>query len=236
MFDFNRAWQQTEDFLRRHIKPKAVVEAEKRRGRRRSRDAMLRLTRAASVSGASGVGILGYGLAVAPIGTPGLIAAGAATAVAAGVALLWPRRSPVEGKISRAELIALIGEAEEWLLAQRKQAPGRVIPILDMIIGRLGDLNPHVGALDPFGTLAWELRRLLTDHLPRLIQSYGGLPATVRDQDPQLLQRLIGSLRTLDEELVRICKEASRDHLLTFEVRDRFIQSRYKDGDSLSGE
>src|SRR5918998_2223649 len=109
MFDFNRMWEQTEDFLRRHIKPKPVVEAEKRRSERRMRSAMRRLTHAASLTGASGVGVVGYSLAVAPIGTAGLIAAAAATAVAAGTALFWPRRSPVDGKISREELVALVG-------------------------------------------------------------------------------------------------------------------------------
>ena len=234
MFDFNKAWEQAEDFLRRHIKPKAVAEAEKRRSQRRAQVAMRKFNRAASISGASGVGVLGYTLAVAPIGTPALIAAGAATAIAAGLALCWPTRSPVDGKISREELTALVGEAEEWLLNQRKTLPGRVIPGIDTIIARLGDLHPHVPALDPYGPVAWDLRRLLTDHLPRLVQAYSGLPATVRDADPTLLQRLIVSLRTLDEELVRICKEASRDHLLAFEVRDRFIESRYKDGDHLT--
>lgn len=233
MFDFSKAWEQTEDFLRRHIKPKAVIEAEKRRAERRSKEVMRRLGRAASLSGASGAGLLGYTFAVAPIGISGLIAAGAATVVAAGVALCWPSRSPVDGKLSREELIALVAEAEAWLLNQRKTLPGRAIPHVDAIIAKLGDLNPHVPALDPYGQVAWDLRRLLTDHLPRLILSYSSLPATVRDADPSLFQRLIVSLKTLDEELVRICKEASRDHLLSFEVQDRFIESRYKDGDSL---
>ena len=234
MFDFNKAWEQAEDFLRRHIKPKAVVEAEKRRAQRRAQVAMRKFNRAASIAGTSGAGVLGYSLAVAPVGTPGLIAAGAATLVAAGAALCWPTRSPVDGKISREELTALVAEAEDWLLGQRKTLPGRAIPGVDAIIARLGDLHPHVPALDPYGQVAWDLRRLLTDHLPRLILSYSSLPATVRDADPSLFQRLIVSLKTLDEELVRICKEASRDHLLTFEVQDRFIESRYKDGDQLT--
>ena len=77
------------------------------------------------------------------------------------------------------------------------------------------------------------MRRLLTDHLPRLIHSYGSLPATVRDAT--LHQRLVEGLETLDEELVRICREASRDHMLTFEVQERFIGAKYRDGDEIRG-
>lgn len=230
--DFNSAFQTAEDFLRRHIKPKAVTAAEKRRRERRAKAALRRLTRAASVTGASGVGLIGYGAAVAPVGAAGLAVAAVATAVAAGAALFWPARSPL-GRISRVELIALVLEAEDWLLRQRQRLSGRAIPALDKIFFRLNDLHPHLPGLDPHGPLAWDLRRLLTDHLPRLIQSYGSLPATVRD-DP-LLQRLIEGLEILDEELIRICREASRDHMLSFEVQERFIGAKYKDGDELGG-
>ena len=231
--DFNSAFQTAEDFIRRHIKPKAVAAAEKRRRQRKTQEAMRRFTRAASVTGASGVGLIGYSAVIAPIATTGLVAAAAATAIAAGAALFWPSRSPL-GKISQAELIALVLEAEDWLLRQRQQLSGRAIPALDNIFFRLNDLHPHVPAMDPHGPLAWDLRRLLTDHLPKLIQSYGSLPATVRDE--ALLNRLVEGLETLDQELIRICKEASRDHMLTFEVQKRFIESKYRDGEQIRGE
>jgi hypothetical protein len=127
--------------------------------------------------------------------------------------------------------MALVSDAEEWLLEKRMTLPGRVIPALDKVFFRLNDLNPHVKVLDPHAPLAWDLRRLLADHLPRLVHSYSELPATVRDEQPELLPRLLSGLETLDDELARICKEASRDHLLTFQAQDRFIETRYKDRD-----
>jgi hypothetical protein len=233
VFDFTRAFTQAEDFLRRHIKPKAVQEAEKRRTGRKLREIGRRLKRGVAVSGASGAGIIGYGAMVAPLGTTALIAAAAGTAIAAGTALLWPKRAE---KISREELIALAADAEEWLLEQRMKLPGRAIPALDAVFYRLDDLTPRVAALDPHSTLAWDLRRLLGDHLPRLVHSYVELPATVRDSDPTLLRRLTDGLATVDEELSRICREAARDHLTTFEAQERFLEVRYKDSDRLKGE
>ena len=233
MFDFTHAYQQAEDFLRRHFKPKAVQQAEKRRSERKMRAAGRRFTRAVAVSGASGAGVVGYGLAVAPLGTPGLIVAGAATLVAAGTALCWPTRAASRGKISREELIDLAADAEEWLLDQRAKLPARALPALDTLFLRLHDLNPHVPALDPNATVAWDLRRLLGQHLPRLVHSFAELPATVRDADPELLTALVEGLGTLDEELARICKEAARDHLTTFKAQERFLETRYKDGELL---
>ena len=137
-FDLARTFERAEELVRRHIKPSHVSAAEKRRSQRRTRDAMRRLTRAASVTGASGAGVLGYGLAVAPLGTGGLLAAGAATLIAAGTALLWPGRRAGQQKISRAELIELSLEAEDWLLRQRAILPGRSRPRLrpQFIAGR----------------------------------------------------------------------------------------------------
>lgn len=229
-FDLARTFERAEELIRRHLKPKHVAAAEKRRSQRRTRNAMRRITRAASVTGASGAGVLGYGLAVGSLGTGGLLAAGAATLIAAGATLFWPARRPGQQKISRTELVDLSLEAEEWLLAQRAILPGRAIPALDTIFLRLHDLQPHIARMEPNGTLAWDLRRLLTGHLPRLIEAYCGLPGSVTSGDPQLLPKLIDGLAKVDEELVRICKEASSDHLLTFEAQREFLENRYGGG------
>jgi hypothetical protein len=233
--DWSRALGQAEEFLRRHWKPKAVLEAEKRRIRRKTRDAARRVKRAVAVTGSSGAGVLGYGFVIAPVSTTVLLVAGTATLAAAGAVLFWPSQSAAGRKISREELIALSAEAEEWLLQQRPKLPGSAIPAIDAIFFRLGDLHPQVEMMEPTSTLAWELRRLLGDHLPRLVYSYVQLPATVRDEQPELLQRLIEGLRTLDEELARICREAARNHLVTFQAQERFIEARYRDGERLKG-
>lgn len=234
LFDFLPTFAQAEDFLRRHIKPKAVQEAEKRRSGRKMREAGRRVKRAFVVSGASGAGLLGYGAAVAPVGTTAMIAAGAATLVVAGTAMLWPAQASGGGKISSTELLALAGNAEDWLLDQRKSLPGRALPAVDAVFVRFQDLQPRLAALDPHSTLAWELRRLLAEHLPRLIQSYAELPQVVQDEDRTLLPRLIEGLGTVERELARICKECSRDHLTTFEAQERFLATRY--GDSRFGD
>ena len=234
--DWSRALGQAEEFLRRHWKPKAVVEAEKRRLRRKTRDAARRVKRAIAVTGTSGAGVLGYGFAVAPLSTTAFLVAGSAIAAAAGLVLCWPGQSAAGRKISREELVALAAEAEEWLLQQRPKLPGSAIPAVDSIFFRLGDLHPQVEAMGPTSTLAWELRRLLGDHLPRLVYSYAQLPATVRDEQPELLQRLIDGLATVDEELARICREAARSHLVTFEAQERFIETRYRDAERLKRE
>jgi hypothetical protein len=234
--DWTRAFDQAEDFLRRHWRPKAVIDAEKRRIRRKTHDAARRVKRAVAVTGTSGAGVLGYGFVVAPLSTTAFVVAGSAILAAAGAALFWPARSAADRKISREELIALAAEAEEWLLQQRPKLPGSAIPAIDAIFLRLGDLHPHVAAMEPTSTLAWDLRRLLGDHLPRLVHSYVQLPSVVRNEQPELLQRLVDGLETVDGELARICREASRSHLVTFQAQEQFLETRYRNGGRLGGD
>jgi len=235
-FDTERFLGQAEDFLRRHLKSKAVREAEKRRLQRKMDEAMRRARRALLLGGTGGAGIAGYTLAVAPLGTTAMMTAGAATLAAAAAALVWPTRRPIgRGVFSREELAALPGEAEEWLLEQRPKLPGRATPALDIIFQRLADLQPRLAEIDPNSSLAWEARRLIGDHLPNLIADYLALPSVTHERDPEVRTRLIEGLATLANELADLCEEVSREQRMMFETRRRFIESRYKDGDRLSG-
>ncbi len=56
-FYFGTSLQQAGDFLRRHLKSKAVREAEKRRLERKTQDAARRFGRATMVAGTSGAGL-----------------------------------------------------------------------------------------------------------------------------------------------------------------------------------
>jgi hypothetical protein len=219
-----------EEFLRRHVKSKAVREAEKRRQQRRARELLNRVKRGAAVAGTSGVAVAGYGLAVAPVGTAGFVAAGAAAATATAAALFWPatRREPAPGGIIRCELEQLAAEAENWLLERRLALPGSAGPALDAILVALRDLEPHLCRLDGSDPLAGDAGRLIGEHLPRLVESFLALPSQERKLRATT-DRLIASLQTVADELVRLCREAGRDRLLNFDTQERFIHSRYRE-------
>lgn len=226
--DPDRALERAEAFLRRHVKSKATREAERRARQRRRQEAMVRLGRAVAVTGASTAGILGYGLAVAPVGATGLMAAGAATVAAATAALLWPSRRPQgTAALTMVGLGTLTSEAEDWLLRERPRLPGKAFPAIDAILSRLHDLQPHLAALAPADPLAGEARRLIGEHLPRLVESYLGVPATARDGNPEIARRLIDGLGIVASELGRLCNEVSKDRLLSFETQGRFLETRY---------
>lgn len=226
--DVERALERAEEYLRRHMKSKAAREAEMRRRKRQLQEAARRVGRAVAVTGAGGAGIVGYGLAVAPVGITGLIAAGAATAVAAAATLLWPTRRPPEtGTLARADLTTIASEAEDWLVRQRGKLPARAAPALDTILGRLHELGPQLAGLNPNAQLAGEARRLIGEHLPRLVDSYLGVPPASREANPEIERRLIDGLRIVGGELTRLAQEIGRERLIGFETQGRFLETRY---------
>jgi hypothetical protein len=225
-----RAFDAAERFIRKHLKTKAVRAAEKRRRERKAKRAAQGFGRAASVTAASGAGIAGYTLAIAPVGGAGLAAAGVATVLVAALAVKWPLRRP---GFSREELAALPGQAEEWLLDRREQLPPMASDAFDRVLTHLADLQAQLGQIDPQATLAWDARRLIGDHLPRLVHAYCDLPEGVRDADPLYAHRLTEGLETLAVELGDLCRLVSRDRLSAFEAHRRFIEHRYKGDENL---
>jgi hypothetical protein len=232
-FDVVGMLRQADEYLRRSIKSKAVRAAEKRRADRRSREAEARMKRAALLGGASGAAILGVGTLVVPVAVPVLAVAGGGALLLAVGSLFAPSRGrPSEGDFSQIELAELPGDAEDWLLERRDGLPLDCRPQLDRIFRHLGDLQPHLAALAPHSTAAWEARRLLGDHLPRLVLAFEAIPASVREEQPDVRARLRTGLGTVADALEALCGEVCRDPLMTFETQGRFLESRYRGEDA----
>lgn len=232
-FDLGGMLRQADEYLRRSLKSKAVREAEKRRADRQSLEAERRVKRAAIVGGASGAAILGVGALVAPVAVPVVaVAGGGALVLAIGTLFRPSRRRSGEGDFSQAELAELPGDAEDWLLDRRDMLPLDCRPSLDRIFRRLGDLQPNLASLAPHSGAAWEARRLLGDHLPRLILAYEAIPASAREEEPEVRERLSTGLATVADALDELCAEVCRNPLMTFETQGRFIESRYRGEDA----
>jgi hypothetical protein len=221
------ALRQAEDYVRRHSKSKAVKAAEKRLQERKTRDLGRRVARGAAFGGVSGAGVAC--LAVLTANVPGLIVAGAGALAVTIAAMAWPLRRATDGPFSTAEMEALPGEAETWLLARRLNLPLAAYPPFDTILTHLGDLQACLGSIDPASTFAWDARRLIGSHLPGLVESWCELPSAAKAEDPEHERRLVDGLGTLARELGDLSREANRERLMRFETHGRFIESKYRD-------
>jgi hypothetical protein len=233
-FELERILYETEDFLRRNLGSHSRREAKKRRLRRKLEEWMRRLKRAGLILAGLLMALVSYSLFVGPIGFFTWLVALPTAFLLAFLSLFWGARRgarAIEPMTPELPLSDLAARVEDGLLDRSPEFPGRALPASDAIMARLAELQPHLGTLDPQSILAGDARRLIGQHLPRLVDAYLELPASVRSPGSQSSQRFIDSLGIVARELDGLLDKCCRHRHDGFETQSRFIETRYRDND-----
>jgi hypothetical protein len=234
-FELERVLYEAEDFLLRNLRSGSAREARKRRAQRKFQEWLRRVRRSALLLALMLAALVATSIFVAPIGFLTWLVAIPTVLLLAFLALFWPTRRPapdVQG--TRVVGFAELAErAAEGLLDRSEELPGRAIPAVDAIIARLHELAPHLGALGEDALLAGEARRLVGQHLPRLIDTYLALPSSERHGRSDSSRHLTESLETVALELDDLLEQCCRDRQLSFDTQRRFIATRYGEDDAL---
>jgi hypothetical protein len=97
----------------------------------------------------------------------------------------------------------------------------QVLPSLKQTLSRLETLDPT----------AQDARRLMSIHLPGLIDRYMRVPPAYRQErdgeDKTVDQRLVEGLAASRAALAETCEQLARADVAALETQGRFIQSRY---------
>lgn len=232
-FERDRALTDAEDFLRRQLGSRAARESQKRKVQRGIREVLRRIRRSALLF----VGLLSalilYSILVAPIGFLTWLVAFPALFLIAIVALFWPSHRSDRSLKPADEAVRLESAAartEEWLVERCHELPRQALPTVDTILVTLSELQPCLAALPKGAPVEGEARRLICQHLPRLVGSYLDLPPAERGPRSQSTARLTESLEIVADELMRLSADISEDRRLGFDTQHRFIETRYRDG------
>lgn len=240
-FELERVLYETEDFLRRSLGSASARGAKKRKLRRKFEEGVRRVKRALFLFAGLLAGLVAWSLFVDAIGFLTWIVAIPTAFLIAFASLFWgpAKRAPPLADMQGVPAIPL-GElavrAEEGLLDRRGDLPGRALPAADTIMARLAELQQHLGALDPAAMLAGDARRLIGQHLPRLVDSYLELPASARSTGSESSQRFTESLNIVANELDSLLETCCRDRQVSFDTQRRFIETRYKEEGDLDSE
>lgn len=238
--EIDRALATAEDFLRRNIPSRSAREAHKRRAQRKLRELLRRLRRAMLLLAAILGGPVAWSILVAPIGLLTWLVAIPTAFLLAFLSLFWGRARVAEpaapATAASASLEQVAARAEEALIDRYGELPGRALPAADRVIACLNELQPHLAVLDAQGMLAADARRLICEHLPRLIDAWFGLPAPARAPGSEDSRRFADSLGVVADEFDHILGQCCREKHLTFETQHRFIETRYKQDRRLAGE
>ena len=238
-FELERVLVETEDFLLKTLRSSTARQAKKRRFQKAVNEALRRVRRAAVVFVALLAGLVLWSLFVSPIGFLTWLIAILTAFLVAGITLLYPSRRKPEPSLGDAPATAKLEElairAADGLIDRCDEFPGRALPAAEAIVARLQELAPNLGRLDPVGPEAGDARRLICQHLPRLVDSYLGLPARERAPGSESSNRFTESLGIVAGELDHLLEQCCRDRQLSFDTQHRFIESRYKEEERLKG-
>jgi hypothetical protein len=208
---------------------------DRRDGPRRKRSLVMRAVRAVkfAVIGAGTVllGAIILGIFV-PLGVSGILLTVLAMMVAMVLGALLSREADVSlDKVGKADLKALPDMTARWLDGQRKALPAPAQTLADNIGVKLDILAPQLAALSEAEPAAAEIRRLIADELPELINGYGRVPANLRKEGLNGIspdKQLIDGLVVVDSELKRMSEQLASGDLTQLATQKRYLEIKYQ--------
>jgi hypothetical protein len=190
-----------------------------------------KVARAAVAVGVLLVGAGIVGAIIDGIGFWGVMATGILGAAAAFVLMRYPEMPmPTTESLRQTDLGTLAGKTEIWLEAQRAALPAPAISIVQDIGVRLDQLAPQLQTLDEANPASREVRKLVGEHLPELINSYKRIPEPLKRQEhggktPE--QQLVDGLKLIDREIEAMTGQIARGELDKLATRGRYLEIRY---------
>lgn len=209
----------------------AVREAARRERRRVNADLKRRAARVGVGIGIISMVTIIVGL-IQPIGMFGFLAAiGVAIGIVALLGFMPTRPQGAAAPATDLPNGQMVQRFDSYLYRQRAALPAPARAELDAISVVLPPLKQTLERVDALDPNAQDARRLMSVHLPGLIDRYLNVPATYRSQrdgeDVSVDERLVEGLAAGRAALREIADNLARSDVAALETHGRFIKSRY---------
>ena len=176
-----------------------------------------------------------------PIGMFGFLAALLVTAVVAAVIIARSGRQVISTPAPTPDLPngAMVDRFDSYIYRVRRELPAPARLELDAISRDLPSLKLTLERVETLDPAAQDARRLMSIHLPGLIERYERVPPAYRKEKDgegkSVDERLIEGLAAGRSALAEASEQLARADLAAFETQGRFIQSKYGDTPQLGG-
>ena len=170
---------------------------------------------------------------VTPIGMFGFLAALVATLLVVGVMVTRGGRQTMSAPAPSADLPngPMVERFDSYVYRVRPALPAPAQTELDKIAKLLPPLKQTLERLQTLDPAAQDARRLMSIHLPGLIDRYEHVPAAYRGETDgegkTVDQRLVEGLAAGRTALAEVSEQLARADVAALETQGRFIESRY---------
>lgn len=168
-----------------------------------------------------------------PIGMFGFLAALLLTVIVAGIVIARGGRRVVSAPAPSADLPngPMVDRFDSYLYRARQVLPPPAQAELDSLSQVLPSLKQTLERVETLDPAAQDARRLMSVHLPGLIERYERVPAAYRQETDgegkTVDQRLVEGLAAGRVALADVAERLARADVAELETQGRFIQSRY---------
>ena len=209
----------------------AVADAAQRERQRLNVDFGRRLARIGVAIGVVSLATIVVGL-IMPIGMFGFLAA---VGLAIGIVAILAFGPSAERRAAAPSTDLPNGEMvqrfDSYLYRTRRALPAPAQAEVDALSAVLPSLKQTLERVDAYDPNAQDARRLMSLHLPGLIDRYSHVPAAYRGEPDgegkTADERLVEALSASRAALADISEKLARADMAAFETQGRFIQSRY---------
>lgn len=220
-------------FARLDERDGAVRDAARRERERLNAGLGRALVRAGIGVGIVSLATIAVGL-ITPIGMFGFLAAiGLAIGVAALLLVTGTQQIAAPNVTPDLPNGQMVARFDSYLFRARRALPAPAQAELDRLSAQLPSLRQVLERIPDLDPNAQDARRLMSVHLPNLIDRYLHVPANYRAQldgeGVSVDERLVEALAAGRVALNDITEKLARNDLAAFETQGRFIQSRYSE-------
>ena len=186
-----------------------------------------------------------FGVFIQPIGMFGFLAAVGLAIGVVGLLAFAPGGADSAPKVSP-DLAngAMVERFDSYIFRARRALPAPAQAEIDAISAGLAPLRQTLERVDALDPSAQDARRLMSVHLPSLIDRYLHVPAAYRtERDGEGVsvdERLVEGLGAGRAALKDVAERLARNDVAAFETQGRFIKTRYGEetigGEKLGGD
>jgi hypothetical protein len=186
-----------------------------------------------------GLGIIGS--IIEGIGFTGILLGIAGTAAAIWAFGRYPRfKMPSRADLDPAstDVRTLVGRTELWLESQRAALPPPAVKLVDGIGMQLDGLAKQLADVDQAHPQAAEVRKLVGEHLPDIIDGYRKIPEQLRYEErggTNPTKQLVGSLETISFEIDSVTRQLASGALDNLAIKTRYLDYKYGEGIEAEG-
>jgi hypothetical protein len=175
-------------------------------------------------------GVIGW--VVDGIGLMGVMALIVASVVAVVVLGKYPRmKVPKRADLTRSvDAKQLVGRTELWLEAQRPALPAPAADMVGKIGVQLDALGLQLDGIDPAHPAAREVRGLVGETLPEMVDSYRRIPQHLRAEQRAGASpddQLVSGLGKISDEIDRVTRQLAQGSLDDLAIKTRFLDYKY---------